>query len=198
MRGMPGRMIHPATRLAFINDALGSGVVATQRIPRGTVVWAQDPLDIVIAEDDLDSLPPEYQPMFERYAYEEHDRSMVLCWDHGRFVNHSCQPNAMAGSLPFVLAVRDIEAGEQITEDYGSLGLSQDLLCSCGAESCRRVVRDKDYEKLQDTWDREVEDALEVAGSVDQPLFHFLDPESQALIQRMAGGPLPAAHRPQA
>jgi uncharacterized protein len=32
-------MVHPDTTLAFVSDAVGYGVVATRRIPRGTVVW---------------------------------------------------------------------------------------------------------------------------------------------------------------
>ena len=63
-------MIHPATRLAFINETIGYGVVATEFIPTGTVVWVRDPLDMVLEKPDVEALSPLYKPMIDRYAYE--------------------------------------------------------------------------------------------------------------------------------
>jgi SET domain-containing protein len=39
-----------------------------------------------------------------------------------RYINHSCQPNAQAfrtGARVWIRSIRDIEAGEEITYDYG-------------------------------------------------------------------------------
>jgi uncharacterized protein len=48
---------------------------------------------------------------------------MVLIPDNGRFVNHSDAPSSGAGvngRLLYSVALRDIAAGEEITEDYAT------------------------------------------------------------------------------
>jgi hypothetical protein len=59
-------------------------------------------------------------------------------------INHSCEPNAGFVHGDAVLyALRDIEAGEQITWDY-STSLAEagwSLDCLCGSARCRKVVR---------------------------------------------------------
>ena len=65
-----------------------------------------------------------------------------------RFINHSCEPNAMTEKwtvkgvvrIAFV-AIKDIQPGEEITFDYQflSYGVSEQK-CYCGAASCRGVL----------------------------------------------------------
>ena len=59
-----------------------------------------------------------------------------------RHANHSCAPNAElvhddASGHPWLVALRPIEAGEEITFDYG-FSLAESLFhpCRCGAEAC--------------------------------------------------------------
>ena len=58
------------------------------------------------------------------------------------YLNHSCEPNlAICGEREFV-ALRDIEAGEELTFDYA---ITEDELhwrmtCHCGTPSCRSTV----------------------------------------------------------
>lgn len=70
----------------------------------------------------------------------------------GRFVNHSCQPNcemqkwSVNGQFRMALfALRDIEAGEELTYDYNfSLFNPADgQECKCGSEMCRGVIGGK-------------------------------------------------------
>jgi len=42
-------MMHPHTKVQFISDEVGHGVVATAFIPKGTITWVQDPLDRVFS-----------------------------------------------------------------------------------------------------------------------------------------------------
>lgn len=59
----------------------------------------------------------------------------------GWYLNHSCEPNAGV-SGPNVVAMRDLEPGEEVLLDY-SLTLGNDewtMECSCGAPSCRLTV----------------------------------------------------------
>jgi SET domain-containing protein len=59
------------------------------------------------------------------------------------YINHSCEPNAfmqiLYGHILFI-ALRDIEAGEEITIDYESTLHSNKKRCVCGAPSCRGTI----------------------------------------------------------
>lgn len=60
--------------------------------------------------------------------------------DPMRFTNHSCAPNARLcldnGRVEFY-ALRVIEAGEELTVDYGETHHEGRLACRCGASGCR-------------------------------------------------------------
>lgn len=60
-----------------------------------------------------------------------------------RFINHSCAPNCesiMKNRRIFIVALRDIEAGDEITICY-NLGNAQDSLpCKCKSEFCRKFL----------------------------------------------------------
>ena len=62
----------------------------------------------------------------------------------GRFANHSCEPNVgITGQLDMV-AIADIDTGEELLFDY-STTMDEDhyqMECLCGKPSCRNVVTD--------------------------------------------------------
>ncbi|WP_119166187.1 SET domain-containing protein [Algihabitans albus] len=63
-------------------------------------------------------------------------------------LNHSCAPNlAIEGQIVFV-ALRDIEAGEELTFDYAT-GDDDDwtMACRCGSPDCRGIVTGRDWRK---------------------------------------------------
>lgn len=106
----------------------GVGVFAGEFIPRGTVVWRYlPPLDQAYSAAELAAFPAVQREFLDRYTYWDREvGAFVLCGDHGRFMNHSDDPNVTGAYLdgpgrPGVdVAVRDIAAGEEITCDYGS------------------------------------------------------------------------------
>ena len=57
-----------------------------------------------------------------------------------RYVNHSCEPNTFMrlyrGRVEFY-ALRRVEAGEELTCDYGSTHHDGTLPCRCGSAKCR-------------------------------------------------------------
>jgi hypothetical protein len=187
-------MMHPCTQLAFISDEIGFGVVATAFIPRGTIVWTLDQLDRVISDDLKHALPPPFRPVLDRYAYRDAAGAWVLCWDHARFVNHSCEPTLLAPGLGFEIALRDIHPGEQITDDYASLNLEDDMPCACGTPSCRRVVRATDFDELVPSWEALVLAAWADASGVEQPLWHVVSESDRQRAERAFADPstLPA------
>lgn len=185
-------MIHPKTRLRFVSDAVGHGVFATELIPRGTVVWALDPLDQRISLEAFDELPPKAQEIVKHYAYLG-DGEWILCWDEGRYVNHSCAPSLRSFGFDAMVATRDILPGEEITCDYAeSCNEQEELACLCGAAECRGAAAVHDVGQWAARWDAESREAAAFAGEVAQPLLEYVtDPEGlRALIEGRA--PLPS------
>ena len=67
------------------------------------------------------------------------------------YVNHSCDPNCGIKGQIFLVAMRDIEIGEEITFDYAmALHRLAELpqykfSCTCGSTTCRNYVTDEDW-----------------------------------------------------
>src|SRR5262252_2299151 len=107
-------MIHPDSELRFVNDIVGYGLFATRLIPKGTFTWVRDDLDQIVDPSVQHHLPAMLTAQLHKYSYLE-PRGRILCWDHGRYVNHSCEPNCRSTGFDLEIAVRDIHPGEQLT-----------------------------------------------------------------------------------
>jgi len=61
-----------------------------------------------------------------------------------RYINHSCDPNTYVKTINGVrkvLAMRDIEEGEEITYDYAVNGYyGEPAACHCGSSNCKGVL----------------------------------------------------------
>lgn len=100
----------------------GTGLIAQEFIPKGTKVWRFMPeFDVLIPEAKLKGLSVESRAQVLYYAYFHlSTRTFVLSSDDDRFTKHSNEPNTRpAGDC--TVAVRDIQPGEGITNDYGEL-----------------------------------------------------------------------------
>ena len=116
----------------------GKGVFATRLIAKGEVILAIDD-SVVISPDDpvLSKLigsepdPCDYLP----------DGTVILMQEPERYINHSCNPNVYihtANRDRFILAMRDISTGEELTFDYAIDVVGGDWLdCLCGSRNCR-------------------------------------------------------------
>lgn len=62
------------------------------------------------------------------------------------YVNHSCEANSGIRGEITVVAMRDIQKGEEITQDYGLLDNDDySFKCTCGSSNCRETVTGKDW-----------------------------------------------------
>jgi len=174
-------MVHPDTELRFVDNTIGYGLFATRKIPKGTFTWVLDDLDQIVDPRLERELPPVLAALLRKYTYLE-PRGRVLCWDHARFINHSCEPNCRSTGFELELAVRDIHPGEQLTDDYGSLNVDYEFDCRCGTASCRRIIRATDVMRMADAWDREAFDAFALAPGLEQPLWSVV--KDRAEIER--------------
>ncbi len=113
-------IVHTSLRASPIH---GVGVFAEEPIRKGQVVWQFDHrVDIVIPCNQLQDFPQAMQDYLERLSYVEGlngSRVMVLCADNAKFVNHADEPNLLdTPDGVQEIAVRDIEAGEELTCNY--------------------------------------------------------------------------------
>jgi len=64
------------------------------------------------------------------------------------YTNHSCEPNIGIQGQIVIVAMRDIEAGEELTHDWATNDDSDyEMTCRCGAASCRGTITGKDWMK---------------------------------------------------
>ncbi len=67
--------------------------------------------------------------------------------ESGDMINHSCEPNCGAFGTSSVIAMTDIEIGEELTFDYAMTDSFQydEFKCFCGKVNCRGKVTGKDW-----------------------------------------------------
>ncbi|MEO7164650.1 MAG: SET domain-containing protein [Bdellovibrionia bacterium] len=147
-------MIHPHTELKFINETKGHGVVATQFIPKVTITWTLDKLDKVLSPQEVKSIGAAYLELLHKYTYCDSQGGLVLCWDHARFINHSFNSNCMSTAYELELAIRDIQPGEELTDDYGYLNVIEPTEYPAETGSPRRCVYPNDILIYHSSWDQ--------------------------------------------
>ena len=161
-------MMHPDAELRYINQDVGYGLFARKPIPRGTITWVLDEVDQRLAPEKVYGLTPVLRQAVLKYGFIDPGGDFVVCWDHARFQNHSCNANTLSCVLDLDIALRDIAQGEEITCDYALINMAID--CLCGHANCRGRIGSHDFEGNADRWDAEVSDAFTEVGAVDQPL----------------------------
>jgi hypothetical protein len=126
----------------------GTGLFAVEPIAEGEIVCVKG--GYIFNRQRLDSMPDWYRAAEIQIAEDlfigplkesEREGSMI-------FSNHSCEPNiSVRGQIVFV-AMRDIEAGEELTHDWATT--DDDVYtteCNCGSATCRKVLTGKDWRK---------------------------------------------------
>ncbi len=118
-------------------SALGRGVFASQHLQPGQPILTFEGL--VLAPPELIALGPD-----RVYALQVGSGEFLDLVPPGRYLNHSCDPNAGILNDRFLIALRPIVPGEEIRFDY-STAMREDhwtMECRCGEYLCRRVVLD--------------------------------------------------------
>lgn len=180
-------MIHPHTSLRWINDKKGFGVVANRLIPKGSITWVQDELDTVYSPETPKKLKPLTRAMLDKYSFRNSRGEYILCWDIAKYVNHSFRSNCLSTAYNFEIAIRDIQPGEELTDDYGYLNLTESFVPEDeGTE--RKSVEPDDTLKYYEQWDRAILKVFPHIMNVPQPLFELLSEEVKSEIQEVLSG----------
>ncbi|HSF83954.1 MAG TPA: SET domain-containing protein [Anaerolineales bacterium] len=175
-------MIHPDTELRFVNQTIGYGVFATRFIPRGTLLYVEDPLEIRIAPDNVLLQNPDYAEIIIKYSFVDPDGSYVISRDLAKYVNHCCHYNTLGSAYGFEIAVRDIQPGEEITDDYASFTFEETMELACHYPDCRQMLSPGDFDRFVEQWDADLKDALQYFPNVPQPLLKYMDADDLAAL----------------
>ena len=180
-------MIHPKTELRFISKEVGYGVFATDFIPAGTITWVLDKLDREFRPEEFFAMDLVYQNIIDTYTFRNNIGNYILCWDHGRFVNHSFNSNCLTTAYDFEIAIRDILPGEQLTDDYGYLNIKDPFTAEDeGTE--RKIVYPDDLVRYYKVWDEQILKVFGKINAYEQPLRVLIKDELWDKVQKIIAG----------
>jgi len=132
----------------------GTGVFARRAIPAGTRILEYTGKRISNEEADRRH-PVNPDDPCHTFFFSLSSGQIIDGGDKGndaRWINHCCEPNcetqeSRQGKRVFVVALRDIARGEELTYDYGLVidevltdTLKRDYACLCGVPSCRGTM----------------------------------------------------------
>ena len=129
----------------------GQGIFAKTNLKKGErlAIFGGD----IMLIDEINNLPEQVQdyPMQIEERFVIGSRSAIEPEDTD-FFNHSCDPNAGFKGQIFLVAMRDIEANEEVTFDYAMVvsessgsAIIFEMECTCGAPNCRELITENDW-----------------------------------------------------
>lgn len=182
-------MIHPNTELKFISENVGYGVFATTDIPEGTIIYIKDSLEISVTPTEFDMHSKEMQEVIDKYSYIDEYGNRIVSWDFAKYVNHCCNCNTMTTGYGFEIAIRDIKAGEQITDEYGLFNILYEMDLVCSEQCCRKKLTPNDFDLFYPLWDEKIKPALKKIFSVNQPLGYLIDEQTKMDVDHFLNDP---------
>ena len=132
----------PAHSLVIRRSGIhGSGCYTLGPIPEGAYIVQYT--GTVLSKDEADDL---YSERPDTYLFCLGEGEFVIDGDTvAAFVNHCCDPNCETDEIDgkvWVIALRDIAAGEELTYDYNLYDGDDDdeAPCHCGVKDCRGTM----------------------------------------------------------
>lgn len=147
--------LHPHIEKRWINDQIGYGLFAVKFIKKGETLSVIS--GAIMPKAEIALISQKFIEHLEKYSIEIDDDLILYPTDtlnNVFYMNHSCNPNA-GNSDPYALiAMRDINAGEQITYDYATTDANDifergEMNCFCGAANCRLIITGDDWMKSE-------------------------------------------------
>lgn len=180
-------MMHPDTEVQFISEEIGYGVVAKKFIPKGTITWVQDELDQIYTPQQVEKMKDFSKQMIDKYTFRNNQGNFVLCWDISKYVNHSFRSNCFSTAYDFEIAVRDIHPGEELTDDYGYLNVT-DAFKAKNEGTSRTTVYPDDLLNYHEEWDRILQETIPFLPRVEQPLMSLVSNKIQQELKMVLNG----------
>ena len=139
--------ISPKVRKGDPSQLHGRGLFAVEPIGAGEVVAVKgghivDTDTLARLSEDLQNADIQITEGLHLAALTEDEYEPVML-----FLNHSCDPNVGFAGNVVLVAMREVSPGEELTTDYALFDTSEaEMVCTCGASSCRRRVTGHDWQ----------------------------------------------------
>ena len=138
-------MIKKTKKFIVKNTENGLGVFANKDFKKGEKI-----IDFRGNFYTGEELPTPYDEFEDHYLQIGDNLYMGPSGDIDDFFNHSCDPNSglkINSKKVFLIAIKDIKKGDEITWDYSTTIDEDDweMDCNCGSKNCRRRIRDFKY-----------------------------------------------------
>lgn len=181
-------MIHPHSEVRYISEEKGYGLFATQLIPKGTITWVRDQLDREFTEAELLAFAEPIRERIIHYSYRNREGNYIFCWDNTRYMNHENTPDTCVTPYNLEIAVRDILPGEEITNHYGMLNITEPLVLP---EPYNITVAGDDLLRYAPLWDGLLREAFPLLMQVAQPLRPYMQLSDWERAAAVSCGSLP-------
>ena len=121
------------------SDIHAAGCYTSEPIAKGTRVVEYT--GNVVSNEEGDRL---YKDKDYTYLFAlDGGTHMVDGYGMAMYINHSCQPNCETDQIDgriWIIALRNIKAGEELTYDYNLFDGEGEAPCTCGARRCRGTM----------------------------------------------------------
>ena len=122
-------------------DRKGRGLYATRDIKEGTRIIDYVGKIITKKQTEESAKFDNAKPIYLFNINKRYDLDGDVSWNTARLINHSCSNNCDyngSGLKLWVVAIKDIKKGNELTCDYGfSYDENfKDFICKCGSKNC--------------------------------------------------------------
>jgi SET domain-containing protein len=142
--------ISPKARKGEPSGIAGRGLFAVTAIAKGDIVAVKgghivDTATMRTLSEQLQNSEIQIAEGLHLVALSDDEYEPVML-----FINHSCAPNVGFAGNVVLVAMRDVETGEELTTDYAMFDSSDEAMeCHCGAPECRKVIHGQDWQLSQ-------------------------------------------------
>jgi len=163
----------------------GNGIFSEEFIPKGFIIFYLSSNENYISKNEAQSFSAEKRDQLSKYGVEDEAGNWTMSDGDA---NHSCDANVLSLFIDGIycdIAVKDIQAGDEIALDYGLLysSFSWSMECKCHSHICRKIVGSglSVDPKTQMLWQSRISDAVSRIHYVKQNLFSVQEEIARAL-----------------
>ncbi len=143
MPNQPSSYLSPKLQGRLKTNGTGNGIFAREPLKKSELLAVFG--GVVYQADAFAALPDR-----ERSLSIQVEENLFLVPERigeGDYVNHSCNPNAGLSGQIALVAMRDIQPGEEVCFDYAMSDTTpyDEFDCACGAADCRGRVTGNDW-----------------------------------------------------
>jgi uncharacterized protein len=147
---MVSSWISPKARKGAASEIAGRGLFAVESIAADELVAAKG--GHIVTTSVLRDLPEPLPNSDVQIADDLHLVALTTAEYEPvmLFINHSCEPNVGFGGNVLLVAMRDVDAGEELTTDYAMFDdYDGHMNCKCATASCRGRIDGHDWRRPQ-------------------------------------------------